>query len=51
MSVSSSEILLKVEVKARLRYRSDSSFYEFFEERGKRLSYALQGWRPQLLVS
>ncbi|PNK67802.1 helix-turn-helix transcriptional regulator [Hafnia paralvei] len=32
MSVSNSEILLKGEVKARLRYRSDSAFYEFLKD-------------------
>ncbi|MFN1150226.1 helix-turn-helix transcriptional regulator [Serratia liquefaciens] len=32
MSVSGGDILLKGEVKARLRYRSDSSFYEFLKD-------------------
>ncbi|HEM7577722.1 TPA: AlpA family phage regulatory protein [Serratia marcescens] len=34
MSTSNSDILLKVEVKARLRYRSDSAFYEFLKDAG-----------------
>lgn len=32
MSISGGDILLKGEVKARLRYRSDSSFYEFLKD-------------------
>ena len=45
MPVSNSEILLKVEVKARLRYRSDSSFYEFLknEENGFPMPFKVGG--------
>ncbi|URR09248.1 helix-turn-helix transcriptional regulator [Enterobacter roggenkampii] len=34
MSESNSKILLKGEVKARLRYRSDSAFYDFLKDEG-----------------
>lgn len=45
MSLSTSEILLKGEVKARLRYRSDSAFYEFLkdEENGFPMPFKVGG--------
>ena len=45
MSESNSEILLKGEVKARLRYRSDSAFYDFLkdEENGFPMPFKVGG--------
>ena len=40
MSISGGDILLKGEVKARLRYRSDSSLYDFLKDEKNGFSMA-----------